>query len=692
MRITGRRSAAPDSRPRRAAPAILLGVVVLLGGAAPARAAPEPFGADDRGRPVVLVEAAGPARAAPDGAGADDRGRPVVLVGAAGPARAAPDGAGGDDREGPVVLVLVRDLTWLTAPASLDGFAKASLSMRTAEAGSDAADVYVTLGKGRRSSGLAGEAGIGRVEPTAGGGLRLVDWPDLQDRDRKLRYGGTLGSVGQALLEGGRRWALAGAGSDGDADAAAVAATAEGLVPRVHPGTLDGIGATLREPLDAVFVAIAGSDLVPVLRLLEETCTVVVSASTPSRNRHLGVLATSGRCGLGTAGLASSSTHHAHLATLPDVSRTFLDLVGVRPPSSVAGAVVTPAGPISREALVDRDERTWTADRSRTAFVWLFVLLHALGAAAAVLWRRGRTVVCCALLGIPAASFLMMLVPWWRAGPGVGLLVGGVLAFVISVGGALVARRDVVLGVGLLAGVTSAVVAVDALFGSPLQIDAPFGNSPAVAGRFFGVGNIGSGLLVAGLLVAGGLAIDRWSRRSAPWVVAAVVAGAVAGGAPQFGADVGGVLFAVPAFGLLLLGLGQGRVTARHVVLLAVAAVAAVGLFAVVDLARGTDSQTHLAKGLGGEGLGDEVIRKAGRAVKTAKAPMANLVWIATVALVLSRYSPGPRRALRFASYAVVVAAILGSVLNDSGVNVAAAVLAVAWPAGVAVAAAGRPA
>ena len=227
---------------------------------------------------------------------------------------------------------------------------------------------------------------------------------------------------------------------------------------------------------------------------------------------------------------------------------------------------------------------------------------------------------------------------------------------------------------------------MDAFFGSPLQVDAPFGNSPVVAGRFFGVGNIGSGFLAAGLVVAGALAIDRWGRRAVPWVATALAAGVVAGGAPQFGADVGGVLFAVPAYGLVLLGARRARVTLRHLLLLGAAAALALGLFVAVDLARDAGSQTHLAKSVGGDGLGDEIARKATRAVATVKAPMANLVLIAAGALGLTRWSPGPRPALRFGAYAVLAAAVLGSVLNDSGLNVAAAVLAVAWPAAVAIA------
>jgi hypothetical protein len=516
--------------------------------------------------------------------------------------------------------------------------------------------------------------------------LGLSDWDTLRDHDRRLHYGGTLGSVGGALGDAGRRWVLAGE------DAAAAAADRDGNLPPTFPGRAEGVEAALATRPDTLVVAVPAGDVPDVLRLLDRTCTLVVSASTPHQSRHLGVLAASPACGLGSAGLGSPSTHDAHLATLPDVSRTFLHLAGVPPPPAIGGAVVTPTAAVGREHLVGRDRRTWTSDRSRTAMVWLFVVLHGLGAVVAVRWVRARTVVACTLLAIPPASLLMMLVPWWRAGAWVGLLAGGLLSAVIAVGGAVVARRlGPTSAIGALAALTAGVVAFDAIFASPLQVDAPFGNSPVVAGRFFGVGNIGSGFLTAGLLIAGALAVDRWGRRSVPWVAAVLAGGLVVGGAPQFGADVGGVLFALPAYGVLLLGARRGRVTGRHLLLLAGAALLAVALFAAVDLAREAGSQTHLAKAVGGHGLVDEIVRKGQRAIQTVKAPMANIVWMAAAALVLTRWRPGARPALRFGAYAVLVAAVLGSLLNDSGVNVAAAVLAVAWPAAVAVGASPSP-
>ena len=574
----------------------------------------------------------------------------------------------GEATVGMVALVVVPDLTWSTAPPLLDGFAKANLSMRNAPRRSGAGDTYLTLGKGGRSST---PAGAGRF-----------DWAALRGHDAGLRQGGALGTLGQALQDGGRRWALV----TDDRQATAMAANAAGTVPATYPGTGDGVRRALQAQPHALFVAVPHWRLPETAELLSGVCTLVVSASTPAGNLSLGVLAASSRCELGGAGLASPSTHRVHLATLPDVSATVLELVGVAVPASVTGRAVTPAAAVDRTDLVEQGQRSWTADRARLVFVPLFVALHAIGAVVAIRRRRARALVAAALMSIPPASFLMMLVPWWRAGIIGGLVVGGLLAGGIAFAGALLARRDVALGAGALAALTAAVVGLDALFASPLQVDAPFGNSPIGAGRFFGVGNIGSGFLVAALLLAGGLAIDRWGRPALPWVGASLVFGAVAGGAPGFGSDVGGVLFAVPAYGLLLVGARHARLRARHVVALSGLALAAVVLFAAVDLVRDAGAQTHLAKSVGGAGLGDEVIRKGLQALKTVAMPIALLVPIAATVFALTRLFPGRDDALRFISSALVAAAVLGSLLNDSGVMVAAAVAAIGWPAGVAVA------
>lgn len=595
----------------------------------------------------------------------------AVVTTASGPQRAIENRgvieSPGEATVGTVAMVVVPKLTWSNAPLALAAYATANLSMRSAPRQSGAGDTFLSLGKGARSAAPAGAGPF--------------DWATLRRHDAGLRQGGALGTVGQALQDGGRRWALA----TDDWRAAPMAATAAGTVPAVYPGTGAGVRRALQAQPHALLVAIPHWRLPETIDVLGGVCTLVVSGSTPAGNRSLGVLAVSSRCELGAAGLASPSTHRAHLATLPDVSATFLDLLGLAVPASVTGAPVTPAAAVDRTDLVERGQRSWTADRARMVFVPLFVVLHGIGAVVAVRRRRARPFVAAALMAIPPASFLMMLLPWWRAGTWGGLFAGGLLAGAIAFAGALIARRDVALAAGALAALTAAVVGVDALFASPLQIDAPFGNSPIGAGRFFGVGNIGSGFLVAGLVLAGGLAIDRWGRRAVPCVGAALLLGAVAGGAPGFGSDVGGVLFAVPAYGLLLLGARHRRLRARHVAALAGLAVVAVVLFAAVDMVRDAGAQTHLAKSVG-HGLGDEVLRKGIQAMKTVAMPFALLVPIAAAVFALTRLFPGRDDALRFISSALVAAAVLGSLLNDSGVMVAAAIAAVGWPAVVAVA------
>ena len=304
----------------------------------------------------------------------------------------APAGASPAPLAGPVALVLVPDLTWADAPPELDRFAKANLSMRSSSARSSAVDTYLTLGKGGRSAGL-GVRGVGRVEAHGGVELRLADWPDLVRRDRGLHYGGALGSLGQVIQDAGGRLTLVAREPVGAV--AAVVANGDGAVRSFRPWNLEALRAA-RAPDEHVVAAVDAADLAPTLAALTGSCTLVASASTPDHNRHLGVLAASPECGLGRGALGSESTHQDDLATLPDVTRTFLGLAGAGPTVPLTATVA-----VDRQALVDADTRARVADRSRTKLVWLFVLLHLAGAVVAVSRPRARPAVACALLAVP---------------------------------------------------------------------------------------------------------------------------------------------------------------------------------------------------------------------------------------------------------------------------------------------------
>jgi hypothetical protein len=85
-------------------------------------------------------------------------------------------------------------------------------------------------------------------------------------------------------------------------------------------------------------------------------------------------------------------------------------------------------------------------------------------------------------------------------------------------------------------------------------------------------------------------------------------------------------------------------------------------------------------------------VRKGSAALATVGNPMSLVAVIGVATVVGARLRLSGRPALAAAAWALGVAGVVGSAANDSGLLVAAAVTAVAWPALVAVASAPGPA
>ena len=581
----------------------------------------------------------------------------------------------------PAALVLVPDLAWVDAPAALRGYAKANLTLASARRGATVADAYLTIGKGAPSDAPA--SGVGPVA-RAGEGVRLRDWRALQRHDASLHRTGQLGALGQALDDSGRPWVLV---AD-DPRAAAAAANRRGLVRRAGLDAMRALEAGAADGDSALIVAVSRPDLPEALRATGKRCVFVASVSSPADNGHLGVFAASPGCKLGQDGLRSAATHRGGLVTLSDVAPTFLAALQVPHPRSFSAAV-SPAGDGAVSTLVRADERAVTGDRVRTNLIYLFAVVSALGAGLMTWMRRARPAreatnrvapVAFFLLAIPPATFLMMLFPWWEWGLRGAVAVAGGLAALLAVAAAWIGSREIRLGIGALTATVAAVVAIDAAFGGRLEIDAPFGNSSIGGGRFFGVGNVGFGFLAAGLVVTCALALDQWGRRALPWVVAALAAGVTLGAGPWFGADVGGVLTAVPAFGVLVLGYRTGRPARRAVLATLAATLGGALLFVALDAQRSPDGQTHLARALGDDPAG-LIVRKLEGAAGNITNPIGLVIVVGLVALALNRPQLAGRPALRAGGWALLVAGVLGSAVNDSGLAVAGAVMAIAWPA-----------
>lgn len=345
-------------------------------------------------------------------------------------------------------------------------------------------------------------------------------------------------------------------------------------------------------------------------RLLAEVdpatdAVLVVGVPTSPAQPELGIAALS--TGDVDAGLArSATTGRDGYVQLADLAPTVLDLLGEGYPRTVEGRpfAVTDIDGAGRVDDLARDvvEASFRDDMVPGVTVSFIVVLAVLLAAGLpfahrAVRRRGLVrFAAYSILGAAAATFVA----------GAGALspssalpyAAVVLAIGAAVGLGAVAAERKWPGNGILAslGAVLVVIALDVALGAPLQLNTVFGYSAAVAGRFAGLGNLAFAIFSASAVLLAVVLADRHGPRGVRLGILTLCVVVVIDGFPLLGADVGGSLAMVPAFGATALVLTGRRLGWRQLVALGAAAVTVTLTFAFVDLARPEQSQTHLAR------------------------------------------------------------------------------------------------
>jgi len=309
--------------------------------------------------------------------------------------------------------------------------------------------------------------------------------------------------------------------------------------------------------------------------------------------------------------LTSDSTRIDGLVSLADVAHGDLEVVTVHDPVATL------------ERLEDRIERN---DRIRLP---LTVLVGGIAYIVALFAPRFAPRV---LLLALAAN--LWLAGWWL----VALVALAALALPLGVAcAAVLAAYLVVLGLDPEAVALS-----------------PFG--PSQAGRFYGVSN----LLETMLLVPALIGAARLGRAGA--AVAALALVTVAGS--RFGADGGGLIVLLAAYGTLLLRTTRARLGAARLVAVAAAAVALGLVLVAVDAALGGSSHvTHAVGGGPGEllgDLGDRLEISARRTFESFGPAFAALASLAVLLFVASRRPRGPL------TDAMLVGLLVSLLVNDT--------------------------
>lgn len=414
--------------------------------------------------------------------------------------------------------------------------------------------------------------------------------------------------------------------------------------------------------------------------------------------------------------LRSATTRRDGYVQLADVAPTILGLLGEDHPDEIEGRPFQVRAAGSRDR-VDKlaDESAAAAFRDHLMPIVVPLVIAALAflvlAAAVTARRAGRhrpgrrdgpaglvTPMAFAALGVVPATFVVGHASVVVGRTGAYLAVVALAALFVGLAWWRVERRWA--GTGPLVGTGAIVVlfVVDVVLGAPLQVNTVFGYSVAVAGRFAGLGNLAFALFGAATVVLAALIVDHLGRRGLPWAFALLGGVVLVEGLPMLGADVGGVLSMVPAFGVTALILAGRPVRFAHLAGLLGAAVGVVLVFALVDSRRAPGARTHLARlaehllaGRWGPFV-DSLTRRLqasfGDAELGAWALVAVLLVVtaAYVTLVTSgRLAPTGflqhrHRPTAAAATGLAVLSILGLVVNDSSIAVPTTMLIVVAP------------
>ncbi|MDQ3384114.1 MAG: hypothetical protein M3519_10075, partial [Actinomycetota bacterium] len=452
--------------------------------------------------------------------------------------------------------------------------------------------------------------------------------------------------------------------------------------------------------------------------------TVVVVAGLADRGEQAGLRAvTVTGPAVRDGALTSPSTRQPGLVQTADLTASVLAMSGADPTPQVGGQPVDVlSSPADTRIRDDADLATAGTVAQSLAAPFLAVttvLALALIALASRFSDTAAAIVATGAQAVPAAAFLAQLVPWWRVTEagleggdlpvkglvlGAAVLAGVIVQLALAWGGSW--RRHALGPPMVVAGTTVVVIGLDVIWAGPLGLTSVLGVQPVVGGRFYGMGNVGFGIISASLLLLAGmlaatLRAGGVHRTLVGLVVLALgLAVAVVDGWPSWGADFGGVPPILVATGLLALAASGVRLTTARVLLLGTIAFAAAVLIMVLDFLRPAEARSHLGAFV------QSVIDGDGWPVVTRKLDQSvgilvdyPVSWLAVAALGLVVWGlavpsspPGRLVAplwqvplLHATGVALVACLVLGWVLNDSGIAIVAIGLAVAIAALLAV-------
>jgi hypothetical protein len=552
-----------------------------------------------------------------------------------------------------------------------------TVSVRPRYVGDCAAAGWTTLGAGRRAS----VGGLCAPEVQNG---KVTDWAARQAAAAARRGDAQLGTLGGSVP------GCLGAVGPG---AALAAAKPDGSVAGYQtPEEFIAGGMQTQCPITLVDAGPLSDQVITQLADREDI-TLIVTGVGPAAGSEDPSLQVVYRLGTTLPGwLTSASTRREGIVTLTDLTRTLIDFGA--PGSSVA-VDGSPFAVYTADLTVDGIDAKINSIAALSDAVTIGYL--ALGLGGGLLFvilvvgtLRSRFALPKLILtfgGVLAAAMMLTgAVPWQNSGsPGLFLsLLVAAWSVILTALALLVGRLAQVPNAIAAVAITVAVFTVDAALGAVMQPGSMLNSRPIFGLRWYGFGNVTfAAYATAGLFLAGYLA-HRYltAGRRVAAVAAAGLIGfgiVICGGWPSMGSDFGGVIALTPAVLWLMLVLSGVKITWPKLLAIAGFAVLTIGAISVLDWIRGPDQRSHLGnfvqRILDGDAL-DVISRKAIAAAETVASPLGIgslligvMLWITIMTFLVPRIS-ADFTTVRSTLTAILIVAVLGTLLNDGGTSV----------------------
>jgi len=553
-----------------------------------------------------------------------------------------------------------------------------AVSIRPRYVGDCAAAGWTTLGAGRR----AAVGGLCTPQVESG---KVTDWSARQAAAAAWRGDAQLGT-----LAGSVKGCVAAVGPG----AALAAAEPDGSVGAYQsPQEFLAGGMKTNCPITIVDAGPLSDQIISQLANRKDI-TLIVTGVGPNPGSDDPSLQVIYRLGTTLPGwLTSASTRRDGIVTLPDLTRTLIDFGG--PTSSSVAVDGSPFAVYDANLTVDGIDAKLSSIAALSDAAPIGYI--ALGLAGAVLFVimvfwvvRGKFELPKLILtlgGVLAAAMMLTGAAPWQYSDSPALFLSVLVALwlvILTPLALLVGRLASVPNIIAATAITVAAFTVDAALGAVMQPGSMLNSRPIYGLRWYGFGNVtfaayaSAGLILAGYIAHRCLAVGR--RGAAMAAVGAIGFGIViCEGWPSMGSDFGGVIALTPAVLWLMLGLSGVRMTWLKVLAIGGSAVLAVAVISILDWRRGPDRRTHLGnfvqRILDGDAL-DVISRKAVASAETifsivgiGSLLIGVVLWIVIFRFVVPRIS-SEFSTLRSTLIAALIVAIVGTLLNDSGIFV----------------------